>query len=54
MEVFKMTVKTEYQAWEAVTALFPDEYKKDEESSAKAGAGIYKVLRFLCQVALFL
>lgn len=36
-----MTVKTEYQAWEAVTALFPDEYKKDEESSAKAI--IYKI-----------
>ncbi len=37
-----MTVKTEYQAWEAVTALFPDEYKKDEESSAKAGYSVYR------------
>jgi len=30
-----MTVKTEFQAWEAVAALFPTEYKKDEEASKK-------------------
>lgn len=37
-----MTVKTEYQAWEAVTAFFPAEYKKDEESSARAGYPVYR------------
>ena len=37
-----MTVKTEYQAWEAVNAFFPTEYKKDEESSARAGYPVYR------------
>lgn len=37
-----MTVKTEFQAWEAVTALFPTEYKKDEEASKRAGYTIYR------------
>lgn len=37
-----MTVKTEYQAWEAVTAFFPAEYKKDEESSARTGYPVYR------------
>ena len=40
-----MTVKTEYQAWEAVTAFFPAEYKKDEESSAKAGYPVYRSIK---------
>lgn len=37
-----MTVKTSFEAWEAVTALFPTEYKKDEEASARAGYPIYR------------
>lgn len=37
-----MTVKTEFQAWEAVAALFPTEYKKDEEASKRAGYTIYR------------
>lgn len=37
-----MTVNTEYQAWEAVNAFFPMEYKKDEESSARAGYPVYR------------
>lgn len=37
-----MTVKTEYQAWEAVNAFFPTEYKKDEEASARAGYPVYR------------
>lgn len=37
-----MTVNTEYQAWEAVNAFFPTEYKKDEESSARAGYPVYR------------
>ena len=50
-----MTVKTEYQAWEAITALFPDEYKKDEESSAKGAIPFIEALStitiiFVCWV----
>lgn len=37
-----MTVKTEFQAWEAVAALFPTEYKKDEEASKRAGYPVYR------------
>ena len=37
-----MTVKTSFEAWEAVTALFPTEYKKDEEASKRAGYPIYR------------
>lgn len=37
-----MTVNTEYQAWKAVNAFFPTEYKKDEEASARAGYTIYR------------
>lgn len=37
-----MKVKSVAEAWEKATEIFPTDYEKDEDSSRRAGYGIYR------------